>query len=326
LHAAVLIGYDDTKRAFFLRNSWNENTTRNFSYDFATQNHIIEAAIVTDVAPIVAKPSGLPNNLSALLGRWLLTDQQQPGLVSTHGTGTLDIYSLPSTPSKLARLGTFFAEDGTSFRVNGQFVVDPQHNPNGRLEFYIDSSQPNVSPTATTAGGRHYVATHLFETASFNEFAMMVGNANNPTGDPQSFVLHKTRPLPASVPVPLSAPRSPNMAMIGCWEIYWESQAGTLVFNSFDPTTGNFVGFYQPFGSNQRVTAWGGVNGNGMIVITDSPNLRLAIGTFADSAQSVAAGDHDPSDPNSPFVAVLRNPVPVIVIPAAGGTLGPAAP
>jgi hypothetical protein len=326
LHAAVLIGYDDSKQAFLLRNSWGENSARNFSYDFATLGHISEAAIVTAVSPITVKPSGLPNNLSALLGRWLLTDGMQPGLVSTHGTGLLDIYSLPMAQSKLGRLGTFFAEDGTSYRVNGRFLIDPQNNPNGGVEFYIDPSQPDVSPTATIAGGRHYIATHLFEMASENEFAMMVGNATKPSGDVQSFVLHKTSPLPTSVPVPLSAARSGNTAMIGWWEIYWEDQAGTLIFNRFDSSTGNFVGFYQPFGSNQRVTAWGGVNGNSMIVITNSPNVRLAIGSFADSTQGVAAGDYQPSNPSSAFVAVLRNPAPVILIPAAGSTLGPAAP
>jgi hypothetical protein len=325
-HVAVLIGYDDAQRVFLLRNSWGENSARKFSYNFATMNHIREAAVVTSVAPITAKPSGLPDNLSVLIGRWLLTDAMQPGLVSTHGTGMLDIYSLPMAQSTLSRLGTFFAEDSTSYRVNGRFVVDPQNNPTGRLEFYIDPSQPDVSPTATMTGGTHYVATHLFKSAFNNEFAMMVGNAETPSGAKQSFVLHKTRPLPASMPVPLSAARSSNTTMIGSWEIYWEDQAGTLIFSSFDSSTDKFVGSYLPFGSKQRVTAWGAVNGNGMIVITDLPYLRLAMGTFADSTRSVAAGDFEPWNPDSAFVAVLRNPAPVVVIPALGSTLGPAAP
>jgi hypothetical protein len=326
VHAAVLIGYDDSRHVFLLRNSWNENSARDFSYDFATLNHIREAAVVTDVAPITAKPSGLPDNLSVLLGRWLLTDTMQPGLVTTHGTGELDIYSLPMVQPTLSRLGTFFAADGTGYRVNGRFVVDPQNNPTGGLEFYIDPSQPDVSPTATMASGTHYVATHLFESTFGNEFAMMVGNADTPAGAKQSFVLHKTQPLPTSVPIPLSTARSSNSAMIGWWEIYWEDQAGTLVFSSFDSSNDKFVGYYQPFGSNQRVTAWGAVNGNGMIVLTNSPNVRLAIGTFANSTQSVAAGDFEPGNPDSAFVAVLRNPAPVIVIPAIGSTLGPPAP
>src|SRR5262249_7134303 len=150
------------KQAFLLRNSWGENSARLFSYDFATTGHIYEAVVVKSVAPI-AKPKGLPANLAVVLGRWWLTDAGQPGRVTQNGAGVLDIYRLPGASGTTAidRLGTFFAEDGTAYRVNGQFVPDLA-NPPGRLEFFIDTATPDASFTAT--GGTRYAATYMFET------------------------------------------------------------------------------------------------------------------------------------------------------------------
>lgn len=321
-HAAVLMGYDDSKNAFLIRNSWGENSARFFSYDFATGGNIYEAVDVTGVAALRG-PTGLPENLPILLGRWFLTDAGQPGRITPAGTGMLDIYRIPGadTPATVARLGTFFAEDGSAIRVNGKFVANA--GAAGRLEFWIDSSDPDRAASAVT--GSHFQATYMFATTPGNQHMMMVGSVTPPTGPQRRIVLRKARALPVAQTVALAAPRASNQALIGWWEIYWEGEIGSLIFTRFDSQSGKFIGTYQPFGG-PRMNAWGAVNGTGIVVLTDVPSVRLAVGAFADANQSVAAGQSSVSNPQSAFVAVLRNPSPVVVIPAASGVLGPAAP
>ena len=178
-HAAVLIGYDDSKNAFLLRNSWGENSARLFSYDFMTGGSIFEAVDVTGVAPLRGS-TGLPDNPAILLGRWFLTDAGQPGRITPTGTGMLDIYRIPGAdkPATVARLGTFFAEDGSAMRVNGNFVANA--GAAGRLEFWIDNSNPDQAASAVT--GSHFLATHMFVTTPGNQHMMMVGNVTPPTG------------------------------------------------------------------------------------------------------------------------------------------------
>jgi hypothetical protein len=321
-HAAVLIGYNDSKQAFLLRNSWGEPSARWFSYDFVTTGQVYEAVDIKSVAT-VAKPMGLPANRAVVLGRWWLTDVGQPRRLTPNGTGVLDIYRLPGANgiTKVDRLGTFFAEDGSAYRVNGKFVPEPSKPP-GRLEFFIDPAAPDVSFTAK--GGTRYVATYMFETTSGNQHRMMVGTASTGGATEHQFILRKSQALPVS-PASLSGPRPMDQQLIGWWEVYWEGEVGSLVFTRFDTQSGKFVGTYQSWGG-QPVTAWGAVNGNAVVVLTDAPSLRLAVGAFTNANLSVASGHGERSNPASAFVAVLRSSVPAIVIPAVSKILGPAAP
>jgi hypothetical protein len=323
-HAALLIGYNDNKQAFLLRNSWNENTARWFSYDFVTTGQVYDAVDIKSVATI-AKPKGLPDNRAVLLGRWWLTDAGQPGRLTPNGTGVLDVYRLPGANgiTTVDRLGTFFAENGSAYRVNGQFFPESSKPP-GRLEFFIDPATPDASFTAT--GGARYIATYMFETTSGNQHRMMVGTASTGGAAARQFILRKAAPLPVSPTTSLSGPRPADQQLIGSWDVYWEGEIGSLVFTRFDTRSGKFIGTYQP-GGGQPMTAWGAVNGNGIVVLTDLPSLRLAAGAFTNANLSVASGHGQRSNPASAFVAVLRSPVPApIVIPAVSDILGPAAP
>jgi hypothetical protein len=316
-HALTLIGYDDGKKAFLARNSWGENAARWFSYDFATSGNIDTAVTVTAVAPVV-KPQGLPGNLQVLLGRWFLTEAGQPGRLTSPGGGRLDIYRIPNPDHSVGRLGTFFAEDGTQFRVNGRFTPDPGKPP-GALEMFLDTANPDAPFTA--AQGQHRTATYLFAAApGALANGMMVGS----TDGGGVFILRKAAALP-DPPAALSAPRPDNQALIGWWRIYWEGEAGSLVFSRFDANAGRFVGVYQPDGG-QSMTAWGAVNANGIAILTDAPAVRYAGGAFADPNRVTAAGHGMLSNPATAFVAVLRSTTPAITLPYANGALGPQAP
>jgi hypothetical protein len=153
---------------------------------------------------------------------------------------------------------------------------------------------------------------------------MMVGTASTGGTAVRQFILRKAQPLPVSPLASLSAPRPVDQQLIGWWEVYWEGEIGSFVFTRFDAQSGKFVGTYQSGG--QPVTAWGAVNGNAIVVLTDVPSLRLAVGAFTNANLSVASGHGQRSNPASAFVAVLRSSVPAIVIPAVSETLGPAAP
>jgi hypothetical protein len=324
VHASLLIGYDDSKHSFLMRNSWGENTSRLFSYQFVTGGLVMKAISVTAVAP-VAKGFGLPTNQAVLLGRWFLTDAAQPGRLTPTGTGSLDIYRLPSSNAGLGRLGTFFAEDGSQFRVNGQFVADPG-NANGRLDFFIDTAIPDAP--FTSSSGTHFAATYMFEstpagTDVANSHMMMVGKVQD--GSEQQFVLHKAEALPTSIVVPLTGQRPANQALIGWWEIYWEGEAGTLILKTFDPQTQNFTGLYQPFGASTWADAVGAVNGSAVVLLTGTPSTHLGIGGFADVNRGVISGHAPQLNVLNAFVAVLRNPTAAITLPAASSTLGPAA-
>lgn len=128
-HAMLMVGYDDSKQAFRVKNSWgsgwNEGGYVWMSYDFVTKGKVYEAASILSVTP----PNFAVYTPQLFLGRYLLNHDGWRGM--------LDIYHIPNPSLFLfqndidRRLGTYYGSDGQARRVNG--VIEGR-----RIDFYID--------------------------------------------------------------------------------------------------------------------------------------------------------------------------------------------
>lgn len=128
-HAMLMVGYDDSKQAFRVKNSWgsdwNEGGYVWMSYDFVSKGKVTEAASILSVT----SPNAEVYTPQLFLGRYLLNHDGWRGV--------LDIYHIPN-PSLFhfqndtdRRLGTYYGPDGQARRVNG--VINGR-----RIDFYID--------------------------------------------------------------------------------------------------------------------------------------------------------------------------------------------
>lgn len=131
-HAMLIVGYDDQRRVFIVKNSWGfdnplENGYTLISYDYITSGHVPEALFITGVENY---PNQLQKPEQLFVGRWNLDHDGWQGI--------LDIYRLPGIFAANSlhgqndrRIGTYFHHDGTIHNVNGSI------NGN-KIEFYID--------------------------------------------------------------------------------------------------------------------------------------------------------------------------------------------
>lgn len=131
-HAVLLVGYDEQRKVFIAKNSWGydnilESGYTLISFDYFNKDYVIDAIYITSVDKNPEKPAK-PEQL--FIGRW--------NMVHDGVRGILDIYRLPGIFEASAlfnqtdrRIGTYFKEDGTIYRVNGSI----QGN---NIEFYID--------------------------------------------------------------------------------------------------------------------------------------------------------------------------------------------
>ncbi len=309
-HAALIVGYDDASRTFLMKNSWGENDYRRYHYDNVTRGFVQQAAIITDVLPPAADFT-VEENPQAYLGRWLLTDAGQPGVTNADAAGVLDIYLIPVAGRRF-RLGSFFAQDGTAYRVNGAL--------NGRvLEFNIDPQNPNPK-FADPASGMRYQAI-LFS----DKRTMMAGRASaGPSGGfTRGFVARKLSALPY-VPFQRAASPAPDTIMKTTWEIELDGESGVVIFDRFVASENKYYGTFRP-DVGAPGNAWAVVNGDRVTIWSDQNTLRIYNGWFANGSKSVIAGIIG-ANPKSVFTAILTTDTGAIVIPAISDTLGPAAP
>lgn len=309
-HAALLVGYDDANQTFRMKNSWGENDFRPYHYDNVTRGFVQLAAVITDVLPPAAN-FPVEENPQAYLGRWLLTDAGQPGSMNADAAGILDIYLIP-VAGRRYRLGTFFAQDGTAYRVNGAL--------NGRvLEFNIDPQNPNPK-FADPASGMRYQAIMFADKRT-----MMTGRASAGLtgGFTRGFVARKLQALPYA-PFQRPAPPTPDTIMKTTWQVELDEEAGVFLFNRYVASENKYYGTFRPNGGAVG-NAWAVVNGDRVTLWSDQNTLRIYNGWFANGSKTVIAGIIG-SNVKSAFTAILTTDTGAIVIPAVPGTLGPAAP
>jgi hypothetical protein len=149
-HAMLMVGYDDARRAFMVKNSWGRTRDGKglptgadtdgdgfieMSYDWVTRGLVYEAAVLLAVVP--PSDSLSAPHPSRFLGRWKMSHDGWGGI--------LDLYHLPGMIASRwlggradLRLGTYYGPDGVARRVNGVIVGN-------RIDFWIDWDTPDLA-------------------------------------------------------------------------------------------------------------------------------------------------------------------------------------
>ncbi|MBX3263701.1 MAG: C1 family peptidase [Labilithrix sp.] len=208
-HAMLMVGFDDSKQAFWVKNSWGGTQFDLFSYDWVTSGAVRTAATILDVANPYA-PFGARENKHLFLGRWNLDHDGWRGV--------LDVYRLPGDGSANApdrRIGTYFGPDGVARRVNGTIAGN-------RLDFFIAWDTPNLPVTALQ--GLHFV-TYVYAA----EKTSMAGYMIDAGGNRWSVTAQKGRWLSG-------VPRTPSVlgpaAYSGRWNLVTDGVTGTLAMQA----------------------------------------------------------------------------------------------
>ncbi|MCA8954856.1 MAG: hypothetical protein KDC87_02215 [Planctomycetes bacterium] len=162
-HSMLIVGYDRTssdpkQHHFIVKNSWGGRTLprgagtmpdgfTHISYDYL-RTHGSFAGYIT----AVQRPSAWEE--LGFLGRWNFSYDGTAGLLDIYhlpGSGTHFFNDAPSWPFVDRRLGTFFADDGSVYRVNGNVV-------GRRIEFWFDTTEPHMKWTKErTPGQKRFV-------------------------------------------------------------------------------------------------------------------------------------------------------------------------
>lgn len=143
----LMVGYDDARQAFIVKNSWGRDGAGRgqpagadrdadgfveMGYAWVTRGLVYEGAVLLEArAPeTFAQPTP-----AAFVGRWKMDHDGW--------RGTFDLYHLPGTIARRwlegradLRLGTYYGPDGVARRVNG--VVS-----GNRLDFWLDWDAPD---------------------------------------------------------------------------------------------------------------------------------------------------------------------------------------
>ncbi|NOU30357.1 MAG: C1 family peptidase [Polyangiaceae bacterium] len=157
-HAMLIVGYNDVKQAFYVKNQWGTGAFDLFAYSWITGGAVYSATTVLDVAdPYTA--FGAAQNPQLTLGRW--------NLDYDGWRGTLDIYRLATPGGR--RVGTYFGPDGVARRVNGYITGNT-------FDFYIDLANPNQPVTALS--GMHF-RTYVYAQETGTMAGIMTGLDGN---------------------------------------------------------------------------------------------------------------------------------------------------
>nr|WP_243455289.1 C1 family peptidase [Meiothermus sp. CFH 77666] len=223
-HAMLMVGYDDSKQAFRVKNSWgsgwNEGGYVWMSYEFVTKGKVYEAASILSVIP----PNFVVYTPQLFLGRYLLNHDGWRGV--------LDIYHIPN-PSLFRfqndtdrRLGTYYGPDGQARRVNGTI--------SGRkIDFYIDWSNTGARRFDELSGMR-------FTGFLADDNRTLAGTMlDNRDGKTYGFYGVKLRDYLSSTPGGSLGPS----AYVGNWQIDGlDVTAGSFAITAVNPSTGQVSG------------------------------------------------------------------------------------
>lgn len=210
-HVMLMVGYDDTRQAFLVKNSWGANWGSGgyvwMSYDFVTRGFVRNAGILNGVVD-PASPFDAYSNKQLFFGRW--------NLDYDGSKATLDIYNLPTgnlglpMPLWNLRIGTLFLPDGRAFRVNGTLNAN-------RLDFWVDWA--NTDPPLFATGGAHFTA-YLFS----KDLVSMAGTLADPNGAIYSIQASKN-PLATGHARPGALEPA---SYLGTWDVSLDGARGTL--------------------------------------------------------------------------------------------------
>lgn len=222
-HAMLMVGYDDAKKAFRVKNSWGTGWADSgyvwFSYDFVTKGKVYEAAVVQSVlSPNFGQP---PDRL--FLGRYNLDHDGQRGV--------LDIYHIPyilkNSPNWASerRLGTYYGPDNQPRRVNGTI--------NGRqIDFYIDWNNTGARGFGELSG-MHY--TGYLDAYNQTLSGTMLDNRDGKT---YGFYGHKGSYLSGTANGGVSL-----NAYVGNWQVYGlDIPSGLFSITAVNGSTGAVTG------------------------------------------------------------------------------------
>lgn len=143
-HVVLLIGYDQKKKIFLIKNSWGDSDFWQRPYD-TVKNEVIGGYYITDVSDPNAEPE-----LGAMwLGQWKMDHDGWKGDLTIRRFTDLR----QQDPKAATKLGNYY-RDGKRFDVNGYF------SDNGRSMIYYIADTINRVQPGTLTGQRF--ETYLF--------------------------------------------------------------------------------------------------------------------------------------------------------------------
>jgi len=225
-HAMVMVGYDDVRQVFIVKNSWGYDNAfeKGFTlvgYDYVTAGYVVEAVYITGVTD----PNANQRPEQLLLGRWKLDHDGWKG--------TLDIYRHPDffASSRLDgqadhRIGTYFHSDGNAYRVNGTISGN-------KVEFYIDFNKRNLEYGELQ--GKKFTG-YLFT----REPEFLAGSMRDTDSNVYGFYATRESYL-TSTPVPGDIDYG---SYVGVWDMNHDGWHGTLNISAVNRTNGTLTATY----------------------------------------------------------------------------------
>ncbi|MFZ5647431.1 MAG: hypothetical protein ACOY30_07400 [Bacillota bacterium] len=304
-HAMLMVGYDEGRRVFILKNSWGfdnilEKGFTLLSYDWVTGGKIYEAGYITGV---IENPQEYTRPEQKFLGRWKLDHDGWKG--------TLDINRLPGFfqkdwPRDTAkfgpadnRIGTYYHHDGNAYRVNGNISGN-------RIEFYIDYDKPNLSYGELR--GKRFIG-YLFGRQPDLIAGMMASE-----GQPYGFYATRSDYLQSS-PAPGGGVNPADFA--GVWAMNHDGWKGSLTINSVDPKTNAINASYKSH-NGKTLPVKGYITGNRSIqmdISFDSGPPQPFSGHIYTWEKGLMSGSTTQGGGYYGWVAARTGPPPIQVFP-----------
>lgn len=228
-HAMLMVGYDDSRRVFIVKNSWGpdipeENGYTLVSYDYITAGYVFEALYITGVSN---PPNPQDTKEQFFLGRWNVQYDGRQGI--------LDIYKLPGIHSPSSLKGQVDRRIGNLFYYGpyGEVLYRVNGTVNGnKIEFYIDYQ-------ADTPYGK---LGHIRFTGYLNDDCDFMAGCMEDTYRNKQYGFYATRgSLLETTPAPGDLGYS---SFAGFWKINFGDGSGRLQIKSVNPITGNIEGTY----------------------------------------------------------------------------------
>ncbi len=302
-HAMLMVGYDDDRECFIVKNSWgNDNPLENgytlFSYDWVTSGYVFEAGYITGV---IQNPTQYTRPEQRFLGRWNLDYDGWKGI--------LDIYHIPgffqndwprdsAFGSSDQRIGTFYDQEFKSYRVNGSIKGN-------RIEFYIDFDKPNLK--------YHELSGKPFYGYLFGWEPTLMAGSMASDGQPYGFYATKKDWLNGTGAAE-SGIKPTDYS--GTWQMNHDGWKGTLTIYSVDSTTNKIKASYKT--SNGKVLPVNGYVTEGrrlmMDIAFDENKPQNFSGLIFSWEKGLMAGSTPQGGSTYGWLAVRTGPPPVMKI------------